>query len=143
MDLERLPSSVLMMLAQCQLGELQLRKVLADALAATTGRREVSTRARHVASALCDMASGDASASRRLIAVLSIPTDHDEQLVADLADALSRALALGDHERADALRDALKDAKEGRLFWQSTVMGLLTGRLAPSVIPPPITQAAR
>lgn len=141
MDLSRLPSSVLLLLAYGQLGELELRKVLADALAASAGRDESTTRARQVASALTQVASGNTEGLTRLITVLSVPTDQDALLIEQLREALSRALGVGDHERADALRDALKDAKEGRLFWQPTVMGLLTGRLAPSVIPLPVTSA--
>ncbi len=141
MDLSRLPSSVLLLLAYGQLGELELRKVLADALAASAGRDESTTRARQVAAALTQVASGNDEGLARLITVLSVPTDQDALLIEQLREALSRALEVGDHERADALRDALKDATDGRLFWQSSVKGLLTGRLAPSVIPLPVTSA--
>lgn len=141
MDLSRLPSSVLLLLAYGQLGELELRKVLADALAARSGQDESTTRVRQVASSLIDVASGKDEGLTRLITVLSVPTDQDALLKEQLREALSRALEVGDHERADALRDALKDASDGRLFWQSSVKGLLTGRLAPSVIPLPVTCA--
>ncbi len=139
MDLSRLPSSVLLLLAYGQLGELELRKVLADALAASAGQPESTTRVRQVASSLIDVASGKDEGLTRLITVLSVPTDQDALLIEQLRKALSRSLEVGDHERADALRDALRDASDGRLFWQSSVKGLLTGRLAPSVIPLPVT----
>lgn len=137
MDLTHLPSSVLLLLAQSQLGERQLRKVLCDALAAKAASDEMLTRARKVASALIDIAAGDGEGIKRLVTVLCIPTPEDAQLIEHLRQALLRAKSAGDVDRADVLSDALSDALEGRLFWQSCVKGLLSERLAPSVIPQP------
>jgi len=127
------------LLAYGQLGELELRKVLADALTASAGQDESTTRARQVAFALTQVAEGNDEGLSRLITVLSVPTDQDAQLIEQLRKALSHSLTVGEHDRADALRDALKDATDGRLFWQSSVKGLLPGPLAASTGAPVIT----
>lgn len=142
MELESLPSHVLLLLALTQLGDVKLRRVLADAISANAGTDACKTRAAHVAAALVDQAAGR-EAITRLATLLSIATPADTQLVHKLQEGLSRALEVGDHDRADAIRDALKDATDGRLFWQSTAKGLLTGRLAPSLIALPISPATR
>lgn len=143
MSLVSLPSPVLLMLAYSQLGEVGLRVILADALAAQAGSEATGARAMHVSAALAACAKQQDGALERLVASLAIQTRSDDELVHQLREALSAALDFGDEDRADAIRDALKDASEGHLFWQSCAKGLLTGRIAPSVIALPINSPSR
>lgn len=143
MDLLSLPSSVLVLLAHSHLGEIELRNILADALAANASRDEAKTRVQQVAIALIECSNGNPAASAKLTAALSIPTKLDEQLVGELTHELAQALAVGNHDRADCLRDALKEAREGRLFWQTMATGLLSERPPPAAIALPTQPAPR
>lgn len=134
MSLASLPTTVLLLLAYSQLGEPGVRAMLCDALAACAGSEGAVARAMHVSAALAACSKQQDGALERLLAMLAVPTKSDDELIHQLRDALSTALALGEEERADAIRDALKDASEGVLFWQSSAKGLLVVRIAPSLV---------